>query len=180
VGGATAIQLLDDGTAAEVDANTQAVTRVAAPKDLTPDLAGRWRPKTPADDTTCNHASLRTRSALVRAKDAGRRWRVEDLTAPRSRLVLDRQHSERDYLQPLVIDGELPLLAYRASLQRDAATQLARLRPDGSQAWSVDLRGPCEQLRQLGDVIVVTTTASNPRALAIDVETGAVRWTSGT
>jgi PQQ enzyme repeat len=36
--------------------------------------------------------------------------------------------------------------------------------------------GACERAQIIGDAVVVATTGASPRALAIDLATGAVRW----
>jgi hypothetical protein len=47
---------------------------------------------------------------------------------------------------------------------------------DGGSKWSTPIGGACERAQIIGDVVVVATKGASPRALAIDLATGAVRW----
>ncbi len=46
----------------------------------------------------------------------------------------------------------------------------------GEAAWSTLIGGACQRAQLVGDALVIATEGDDPRALAIDTATGAVRW----
>ncbi len=202
VEGSRLLQLLDDGRVAILDAATLAVTASdQVPKELRRDpIVGH----DPAPGALRRHAigslcvegpgSSLGLDTSVRGEDffpPGARkkkstaparpvtWTVEAGQSDRAHVVRGKSRSADSFLRPRVLGAEdPPYVLHHSSLdaQRDGL-QLSRLAPAGTTAWTVELGSPrCEDL-QRGATWIVTTENAKRRALAIDPETGAVRWT---
>jgi hypothetical protein len=201
--GAIAAQLLSDGRVARLDANTLAVTRS---DDVPPKL--RKDPSMLKDpqkgtiemlgDTACKSAILSAKAQLgagpgVTAADfapgakkkptpAGpASWTVRS-NGQRATIVKGTTTSADSYLQPGLLGAfDPPVVLHHSSVDTKAdAVRLSRLRADGTNAWTVDLKAPdCEHAAVVGGILVVTTTGTDRRAVGIDPESGAVRWEVG-
>lgn len=202
VEGTKAMQLLDDGRVAILDAATLAVTTSdQVPKELRRDpIMGR----DPSPGAIGRHAigslcvegpgSRLGVDTSVRSEDfypPGARkkrpapsprpvvWTVEAAASDRAHVVRGTSRSADSFLRPRVLGtDDPPYLLHHSSLDASQdGLRLSRLAPAGTTAWTVELGSPrCEDL-QRGAAWIVTTENAKRRALAIDPQTGAVRWT---
>lgn len=97
----------------------------------------------------------------------------------RSRVTAGGVTSKDTFLGPVAVGASEPaLVLHHTSLnqQRDSI-ELSRLDRSGATAWTFELGGGCEQLAAIGKTVVVTTTNTDRRAIALDLESGKPVWT---
>jgi len=177
IDGPRAHQMLDDGRVATLDAATLALTRSdVVPESLRRDLVGNSKQGSIDMGSSCDAWSLNADRMMSRIKQPAT-WTLKS-TGERAKLVKGSLSSSQTYLQPGILAGDPPIFVHRATL--DGPIQLSRLRADGTNGWTVELLAKdCEQVALVGSTFVMTTTGAKRRAVALDADSGAVRWELG-
>ncbi len=80
--------------------------------------------------------------------------------------------------KPMAVDGDAVVVRAEKIVARGKSEKdvVARLSSDGKTVWTVVLGGRCERATRVKDLVVITSTNEDQRALGIDAATGAIRW----
>ncbi|MCW5804645.1 MAG: hypothetical protein KIT31_19900 [Deltaproteobacteria bacterium] len=184
VDGATAVHMLDDGRVAVVDG--AAATPTARREDAVPPALRDQGPLAMAPSkgsipmaSDCGAHAAMAGDLMRTGKDRPARTVLRG-QGPRARVAQAGSASADTYLSPVWVPGEAPLLLHHTSLDADGdRTQLSRLGPDGTAAWTTELARGCEQVATIGKLVVVTTKDPRRRVVAVDLDSGAVRYAAG-
>jgi hypothetical protein len=154
---------IDDGGVVVFDAATLQPTRSASPPAVDNMMARRPDPNLsyPFGSTgSCSGSTLDgERDATVEA--------MRHLGPPGSKPAAERAGSGGGASPPSVAFSVVPT---SITAKHDAITG------GGAKPWRVELNAQCESTAVIGGLLVVTTTRSSNRVLAIDPKTGDVVW----